>query len=78
MRLGDQPAQIGVALLVFGQQGQVDGSARFIEQATLQRELHASDRLNTGRRAGLGELHRPMQPVMIGNRQRSVAQFRRL
>ena len=80
MRLGDQAAQIGVALLVFGEQGQVDGPARLInvQQTMLQRDLDAGDRLNIGRRAGLGELYRPVQPVVIGDRQRAVAQLGRL
>ncbi len=60
MRQGDQAAEIGVALLVLGQQGQVHRPARFVQETMLQRELNARDRLNAGRRTGLGELHCPV------------------
>ena len=74
---GDQAAQVGVALLAFSQQRQVDGAAALVEQAMRQGELNAHDRLHAGRGAGLGELHRAVQAVMVGDRQRAVAKIRR-
>ena len=42
----DQSTQVGVALLVLGQQRQVDRSAGCVDEAVLEGDLDARDRLN--------------------------------
>ena len=74
---GDQAAQVGVALLALGEQRQVDGSAVFVDQAVRQGQLDADDRLHASHGARLGELHRTVQPVMVGNGERAIAEIRR-
>jgi hypothetical protein len=64
-------------LLTLGEQCQVDRSAVFVDEAVRQGQLDADDWLHAGGGARLGELHRAVQAVMIGNGQRAIAEIRR-
>jgi hypothetical protein len=64
VRLRDQPAEVRVAGPVLAQERHV--------VAVLERQLGAHDRPHAERLDGGGELHRPVQPVVVGERDRRV------
>ena len=65
VRGGDQPAEVGVALARLAQQREM--------AAVVERELGAGDRPDAERLEGVGHLHRPVQPVVVGQRERFMA-----
>lgn len=70
----DQAAEVGVTLLVFGQQCQVDETGAMIEEAVEEGQLDADNWLHTSGGTRLGELHRTVQPVMVGDGEGRVAE----
>ena len=70
VRLGQQPAEIAVARRALDQQGQVGVAGTGQGDG----QLGAGDRAQAEGIAGVGELHRPPEPVVVGQRQRRVAE----
>ncbi len=66
---GDQPAQVAIAGGVLDQQGEVGAAG--------QRDLGAGDGPQAGLAGGVGERQRPAQAVVVGQRDRLVAERRR-
>jgi hypothetical protein len=66
MRLGQQPAEVRVALRRLDEQGDV-GTAG-------QRQLGAGDRPDAERLGGVGELEGAADGVVVGERERLVAE----
>jgi hypothetical protein len=82
MRCGEQTTETAVAGRVFDQQRQVRVPGRRSHGAKprpghLHCHLRAGDRLDLQGHAGLDELHRSPDPVVVGQRERRVAQARR-
>ena len=69
MRRGQQPAEVGVARAVGREQREV--------RSVIQGHLRAGDRLHAEALARVRELHRPVQPVVVGQRDGLVAVHRR-
>ena len=65
----DEPAEVAVARAVLDEQSEV--------RAVLDRQLGARDRLDPQPLAGLGELHRAPEAVVVGERDRLIAVNRR-
>ena len=65
--MGDEPREVGVAGRGLGQQRQV--------RAVGHRQLGAGDWLDAGPARCLGELHRAVQPIVVGQGQRAVAEL---
>ena len=69
VRAREQPAEVRVAAAALDQHGQV--------RAALQRQLAARDRAQPQRLRRMSELERAVEPVVIGQRHRLVAQLDR-
>jgi hypothetical protein len=67
VRLGKQPAEVGVALRRLDEQGDVG--------ASFQTDLRAGDRPDAERLRGVGELERAADPIVVGERKRLVAEI---
>ncbi len=72
----EQAAQVGIAALGLGQQGQM-AVALTRWTGAVQRHLGADDGLEAPLLGRLPEAHRAVQPVVVGEGQRRVAQRRR-
>ena len=64
--VGDKPGQVGVAALIFGQEGQV--------RAVLEGHLCADDGIQVEVSSGLGELHGATQVVVVGDSEGTVSE----
>jgi len=65
---GEEPAEVRVAALALDEEGDV--------RAAPERHLRARDRADAERLGGVGELERPVDAVVIGERERAVAELR--
>ena len=67
MRAGEEPAEVGVAPFVLDEERQV--------RAVGERDLGAGDRAEPDRLGGMRELERPVDAVVVGERERLVAEL---
>src|SRR5262245_42563122 len=74
MRLSDQPAEARPTTRVLDQQGDVDGTGE--PPPGVDGQLRTYDRPDPDPRAGVCELHRPADVVVVGEPQRLVAEIR--
>jgi hypothetical protein len=68
MRRGEDPAEVRVALAVLTEQGDVEASG--------EGHLRTGDRTDPGVLRRMGELERAVDAVVVGQRQRRVAELR--
>ena len=71
---GEQPAEVAIAGRRLAEQGEVGEP---VGPAERDGQLGAGDALQPEAGAGLGELHRPPDPVMVGDREGPVAELGR-